>query len=48
MLLKNIIYRKMKKLVVSLDEINIITVLYFFFLYCFCEKLLNFTDIDTN
>ena len=48
MLLKNIIYRKMKKLVVSLDEINIITVLYFFFLYWFCGKLLNFTDIDTN
>ena len=35
----------MKKSVLNLDKINIIKTLYIIFLYCFCGKLLNFTDI---
>ena len=46
--LKILYIEKWVKLVVSLDEINVTTVLYIFFLYWFCGKLLNFTDIDTN
>ena len=35
---------KMKKSLVNVDGINIIKKYLFIFLFCFCGKLLNFTD----